>query len=235
MPFANFHAAVAVDCCGVEDPTLIIGNIFPDVYQFSNLGERTTHRCGRKMKRFLKRHNPEYIQFAVGVKMHDRVDYLAEKKYAAVGKGYVFWGWEPLAKLLGESIHFLPEAGLDAFISLKHPELTKIVLASVEEVDVNELSGLLAKFFGKKMNMEEFFPYYLECIRLYEKGIDLGGRQIFGHIYKNFRPYNHERFYSYALKVVQKKYSGELHEVYKRGEGLKRTAEDTVRPHHCTA
>lgn len=224
--FPNFHVAIDLDLYPENDSIRTIGSIFPDINQFSNLTEKTTHHCGRKLKRHFKKYNPKYIPFAIAVKVHNKIDHLAEKSYNGCEVGFVKQGWEALIKFFGPKIHILPEVGIDSFISQKYPELSEIVLASIEEVDVNELASLLGKFkkFRKKEpEITEIVPRYLDRIVLYEKNMNLWGKDL-GFIYANYQPDKTKKFYSDALRIVKKKHFKELHKAYTHGKPIVKRA-----------
>ncbi|MCX6820570.1 MAG: hypothetical protein NT016_01310, partial [Candidatus Aenigmarchaeota archaeon] len=175
MPYPTTHAYVACKLGKEIGPSLAAGLMFPDITSFAGtLDETKTHYLGRKFLDYLKKEDPEYSPFALGILLHDGLDYYSHEEYGGRRPGYAVSrsgelmddvhqlsiGRLPLTK---DVAHSMIELALELHVSKNHPRAASSLdraLRGLTNYDIERMAGHASEFFKGTVGGREMVDYY---------------------------------------------------------------------------
>ena len=171
-----------------HSPEYMFGLIFPDIYSFKVYGrqilsEKDTHFKGEDFKKWntLEKYN----NFALGWIEHEKLDLLVDKRF----NGSML-------------THILDEFQADLFFSSQHESVESSVLNTLNKVDVNELSDLLADFYSKdSSDIKILLSRFIYGIKLYEYSMNISRKIGLLRLATELLPF--EKIYSDLFSDVQ--------------------------------
>lgn len=155
------HTYIATHSVDGDHQLLIIGALLPemlpyipnDVFEYKEL-----HEGGEKLLEYLDKHYPEKRDLALGILTHS-IEYGADKfikelesfasKEREVILGKIMEADSINRKIAEYRVHNFLGLGIDWLLIQNEPELVKEVQKLLREVDIGEISHLLAEGFGK--------------------------------------------------------------------------------------
>jgi hypothetical protein len=160
--FALSHIYVSTQVVGRESPLLVFGSVLPDIAWTSSsaIGRDEIHNNPGKFYKFVQLKYAEFVDLAIGVKLHSQVgrgaDFYSDGDDNNEGFTYKEGRMiEPqMAKLLKEESsgrsmvlsHNFIEAAVDLNLSESKPDLLGLYKNVVEEVDFEKISEIIGVY-----------------------------------------------------------------------------------------
>lgn len=150
--FALSHIYVSTRVTGRSDPLLVFGSVLPDIAWTSSsaIGRDEIHNSPQKFYDFVKLKYPEFVDLAIGVKLHSQVgkgaDFFSDGD--AGNEGFAYKEGKTVesrvAVLLGGEMgkqskvlsHNFIEAAVDLNLYESKPEMFDVYKNAIENIDL---------------------------------------------------------------------------------------------------
>lgn len=175
--FPLAHIYVSTKVAGRENDFLILGSVIPDLAWFSGPLRGVLHNQPNEFGNFVKEKYPNFLDLALGVRLHSQVgkgaDYYSDDETV----GYAKINGQKIVKkvaitfvvaegqqALGFSHNFI-EAAVDLHLAGKFPSLVKIYKAAIEGEAIEKSANIISDYLGKdtalvKTELEKLFSLF---------------------------------------------------------------------------
>lgn len=160
--FPLSHIYVSTKSAKKKSPLLVFGSVLPDVSwtSKSEIARDQIHYAPNEFYKYISNNNPELIDLAVGVKLHSNVnkgaDFYSDDTETGFAKVEGRKIEDEVANLLDQEkndetlglSHSFIELATDILLNKSNPELLKLYINSIDEIDLNKISGALSKYLN---------------------------------------------------------------------------------------
>lgn len=175
--FPLAHLYISTKVTGKENDLLILGSVIPDLAWFSEPLRGALHNQPDEFWDFVKEKYPDFLDLALGVKLHSQVsrgaDYYSDDEtvgYAKInGKKIVknvamAFGIAEGQQALGFSHNFI-EAAVDLHLARRFPSLIEIYKTAIDGEWVEKVANVISDYLGKdttlvKTELEKLFDLF---------------------------------------------------------------------------
>lgn len=175
--FPLAHIYVSTKVAGRENDFLILGSVIPDLAWFSRPLKSVLHNQPDEFWNFVKEKYPDFLDLALGVRLHSQVgkgaDYYSDDEkigYAKINGQKIVkevamaFGIAEGQQALGFSHNFI-EAAVDLHLARKFPSLVEIYKTAINGESMEEAAIVVSDYFGKntalvKTELEKLFYFF---------------------------------------------------------------------------
>lgn len=175
--FPLSHIYVSTKVAGKESDLLVLGSVIPDLAWFSNPLRGALHNQPDEFWNFVKEKDPDFLDLALGARLHSQVgkgaDFYSDDEetgYAKVNGMKIIklaagtLGIEERQQALGLSHNFI-EVAVDLLLGEKFPSLVKTYQQAINGDSVEKTAIAISAFLGKdtslvKTELKNFFAFF---------------------------------------------------------------------------